>query len=540
MLVFTLAFFVLLPLGAFGFELSRIHLASEQLRVATDAAALAAAATRCNLALSDPDNAEDKAIAVGMYVFKKNAVVGHLLDETTYGPRPPSLTPGKATLQFFFEPKKVRASSALGMDPAFGISSLPTQTLAVDAAASGIPMIDIVVALDTSHSMTQETEVFVVKRFMKDGKLKHKVQMRNKLGANEMNKKYSTGWPYIPQDLGAKSDTLFDPDLRVKNRDQPEAGQPPGNGEGTADCFTDMVADFPIGGNPFFAGLTDPDQKAAVMVEAMRGNLENPAVFASSKADTTLAGLITPRPGFQAEYHNQTKKHLPLFTEAVYEVVKFVDAMHDIADVHFGLTTFAGRASKEGFDSINWWNVSPKVKGAGKGIVKLPYLQLNPSSENYTEVRGQLVNDQMVPQFVPENGTDTGGAVRSALAMLNDNSKARKEAHKVILLVTDGMPRRSGPDYFPTYPLTMSPDSREAATRAAYNAAKACRQDHVPIFAIGFLHIWDKKERQEGRLVLKNMVKMAKHGSQYYESMDIPQLRDDLGTVARQLVRLVN
>lgn len=541
LLVFALAFFVLLPIAAFGFELARMHLAYEELKVATDAAALAAGTTRANLAMTDPGNQERQAIAIGLYLFKKNAVFGRVLDRTTYGAYPGSgMEPGRAYLQFFFERQRVRAQSWLCVAPAFGLSLLPPQVISVNSAASGMPKLDIVIALDTSHSMTQETPVFVVKRFMDGGKLQHKIQMHAKLGSKRMNEKYATGWPYFPMDLGARGDVLFDADLRVQHKHLPEEGQPPGKDKGTADAFTDMVIDIPTSGSSYFAGIMDESAKAAVLVEAFRGNLENSAVFESSGAKTALAGIVEPRAGFQNEYLKIAQAHLPLFSDAVKEVVKFIDAVHESSDAHFGLTTFSGIASRKDFDHFRWFKVSPRVPGAGQIDVKLPYVDLSHNGDQYDAVHDALVDENGVPQFVPEQGTDTGGSVQAALEMLHDRSKSRDDAKRIVVLVTDGMPRRTDGDYFHNYPLALHPSSTDAATHAAYEAAKDARREGIPIFAVAFLHIWDRSEAREGRHVLNEMVRLAKHGSQYYESRDIPGLREDLGSVARQLVRLVN
>src|SRR5437870_4009450 len=78
-LVLVIGFFVLLSAGIFSFELNRMEVARQQLRSATEAAALAAAATLASSDNTDPAAAQTNAMATALNTFQKNSLVGQSL-----------------------------------------------------------------------------------------------------------------------------------------------------------------------------------------------------------------------------------------------------------------------------------------------------------------------------------------------------------------------------------------------------------------------------------------------------------------------------
>src|SRR5688572_16294724 len=78
-----IAFFVILAVGLFSFELNRVEIAREQLRTATESAALAAAATLASQDNVDPVAAHLQAQQTALESFKVNTVMGHQLSDST-------------------------------------------------------------------------------------------------------------------------------------------------------------------------------------------------------------------------------------------------------------------------------------------------------------------------------------------------------------------------------------------------------------------------------------------------------------------------
>ncbi|MBX9724760.1 MAG: Tad domain-containing protein, partial [Candidatus Obscuribacterales bacterium] len=195
-MIFVMAFLILGVVGMFSFEISRANLAREQLRSACQAASLAGAATLASSDLVDPKQAQLDAITSAMVVFKKNYVLGNVLNGATQSPDLASLstnTTAKNCIVFFefLDPNKndavvkigdpngkvIRVNSSFGLVPSFG-KYLGLTTLPIEGIASaGVPQLDVVLCFDVSGSIDDQTPVTFVKRLWNGGtgKIDYKV-----------------------------------------------------------------------------------------------------------------------------------------------------------------------------------------------------------------------------------------------------------------------------------------------------------------------------------------------------------------------------
>lgn len=180
------SFFVLTILGLFSFEVNRVELANEQLRSASDAAALSAAAT---LASSDNFNtlsAQTTAMNTALTTFQQNSVLGvSLANAVISATATDSPTAGNSSIFVqFLDPhnnnqpvalgdpkgKVVSVTSAYGVKPTFanilGLSNPPLHS----TGTSGVPSLDVVLCFDVSASIDDQTEVSFVRRELVAGK----------------------------------------------------------------------------------------------------------------------------------------------------------------------------------------------------------------------------------------------------------------------------------------------------------------------------------------------------------------------------------
>ena len=173
-------------LGMFSYQLAEYFLARDQLLAVVQAAALS-----CQTALASSGNTTDSgnqtnAYSTGLYIFQGNSILGNSLSTATLcpTPTPPFLAAGQATLSFqlldawshqpIVNPQPgvttsaiIQATGTYGYLPTFaqflGFSLIPMQLQT--SALSGVSPLDLVVILDVSGGMDDETDVTLVERY---------------------------------------------------------------------------------------------------------------------------------------------------------------------------------------------------------------------------------------------------------------------------------------------------------------------------------------------------------------------------------------
>lgn len=467
LLVMIGAFMILLPLGLFAFEVSRLNMATKQLKAATDSAALAAAMYMANT----PGGAAENLTAsknMALDFFKKNMVMSVMLTNSNISPTVDTDAPGSGLGSFDLSiddaTGKVTARGAFGLEPAFGrylgLAAVPIHTHSV-AGYTGIEG-DIAMVVDISDSMTVSSESMTTQRTYDAG--------ANKVTYKIVNDK-STALPT----LGRRSTASAVPRLdKAKWSSSPH--------------FQSI------------ANLSD-DVKLAAMIEAKRGNLEDPGIFESSKTNTgILNGVITPEPGWRRDYQRLAMPHVKPLADEKIALSEFVSGLGTSAGAHLSLVTFGGRNST-GADAKDDFSTFANHK----------YPHVNLSKDDNKK---ELVMESLDPSL-SFNGTDTKGGMEEAINIL-EGPEHRPEVQKTIILLTDGMPTTGSPK----------------------NAAKLAGEKGIRLFAIGFFHT--SYSRTNGPKTLKAMVAACGNGSKMYLAPDLPTLRDVLKQIGHGTLALIN
>jgi hypothetical protein len=171
-------------LGLLSFEISQYLLAEQQLKANAGVAALACETT---LAQSgDPGNStnQSNAMNTALNLFQHNSILGNTLSGATLvtSGQLSSMSSGQATISFqFLDPLThnaiqsptsstgtvVQATAVYGYSPSFSnLFDLVFQPIQmVTTAVSGVEELDLVVALDISGGMDDETPVTLVQRY---------------------------------------------------------------------------------------------------------------------------------------------------------------------------------------------------------------------------------------------------------------------------------------------------------------------------------------------------------------------------------------
>jgi von Willebrand factor type A domain len=585
--------FIILPLFTIlSFELARVFLGQQELKNATDAAALTAVATLASQDNTDPTTAHNNAIAAALAVFEANSVLGVQLTNTTLESSPGGVNPpaGEATIYFQFlnantlqplpisspDAKIVRCYGNFGSRLGFSnyMSRLGIDHFNITAQSEGeVPMLDIVLCYDVSGSMDDQTPVTLVQRQWDSSSNQisytipnntsgpaqgwiYNVVLPDKTGATtnalspqHLGWSYWHGQCYFSEFLGALNGV---PGLRSLGGYSPstqELGQPPNNtppsGNGVPlpqdNEFTDLVVN--LDNNMQFAGLPAsatggyPFPNVATLVEAARGNLENPTAFANSKANVYLSKLkpaIVPKAGYQAEYLKLAAGLTQPINAAKAAALTFTDIINTDTNAHFGFVSFAdsiGSVSSP-FDTsfynidINNGFLPPSYKGYGvQTNYPLPFVQIDstPAVTNYVAVNNGI------NQCVALGGTNIGAGLDAAVKMLQANS--RKGAVKAIVLFTDGEPSQ---------PSNVDPK------QYARNSALGAKTAGIPVYTIGLAQ---NPAIQPDEIAILNdtnsdptsggIAAIAGHGGTFTLVTDSSQLRAAFEKIARHLVQLV-
>lgn len=536
------ACFILLPLGILGFELLRFSIAQQQLRGICDAAALSGAVGIASTKSGwSPTLAQNEGMKAGFITFRQNEIVGHVLfppgvctAHYNDGFKPTDAPEGQCVVSFSlmdqnFAPvatgdpaaKIVRCEAAYGYAPPIGGALGFTKVPVIAFADGGLPQLDIVLAFDISGSMDDQTPVTYVRRYYQTAGFGAPRTNyfpasipRTIVGGIPKSAIYNINYPPIsgssvnalaPQNLtqaefpyplynpGNTYPYHFAPDLRAFNPGS-EVGQPPGNfanagvasGLGNPRNFTDVVVN--LDGKDFFGGFNDPGTglkfpDIGTLVEASRGNLEDPATLTSATPGISLAQWaakgVNPTAGYQAAYRALAQNLCQPMAAARAAAGDFFNTLNISANCHFGLIAFSNGI---GTSPTSTWQDLPNTTNnvvdksyskGGTGTQPLPLIRIvqAAATSNFTD----CVNACKTLQATGK--TDIADSINEGVYQLSVvNNLTRKKARRAIVLFTDGMPNVPGGD---------AGNENSPAANAAYAAADNAAAIGVKIYAIG-------------------------------------------------------
>lgn len=559
-----ITFLVLLVLGLYSFEISRLESARNQLRTAAEAAALAGAATLAGSDYASTTESHQHAINTALQMFRQNNVAGVSLNPATLAASAgQAASPNASHLFIEFldnnnQPvavgnpsgKVLRATGIFGLAPAFS-SFLPIGPTTISASTlSGVPDMDVVVCFDVSGSIDDQTKVTFVKRMWQASQSKNIYTITSTsagsaagslaqgtifdiLGAPATGTRVNGAYPeYLGlANSGVSHPLNFSPSLRGS----PDKGSAPGNcppgnaSTGGAQTFTDMVVN--LDGKSVFSGYTSPDGYAfpdlATLVEASKGNLDDPLVFVQSKASTGVPASIQPKAGYQAKYFEIANPNLRPIYEAKEACQLFFTILNNNTDAHFGFIAFSDNAGSSPGGSYSAAKIDSSYGGAGNLNVPIPNIAINSANgvTNYAAIQSAI------NPLVATTSTNIGDAVSKAVTQLQ--AQSRPGSKRAIVLFTDGQPTAGGP---------LHSDPWTNARQSAVQAKNA----GIPIYTIGLAQT---PAIIPGEIAILNdtnsnpstggMAAIAGNGGHFYLVTDANQLRYTFEHIARTLVQLV-
>lgn len=554
-----------LLIGLLSVEVNRLVLAKQQLQSATDAAALAGAATLASSDNLDPTDAQDQASNTALNTFQQNQVLGRSLTGATIGG-------GGGTSYIdiaFLDPhnnnapvapgdpkgKIVQITSNITFQPMFGVLghvSYPLNAI----SHGGVPALDVVLCFDVSGSIDDQTPVTFIRRRWSNNKIVYDIPT-TRAGSPVQPTAHGPIYDILgPPATGTRANGVYPEFLSLTNqsdvrwpltfseesgvtgsavglRGSPNSGKPPGNcppgtaGIGNQYTFTDVVVN--IDGNNTFQGLSIdgynfPD--VATLVEAARGNLETNALYTASRANTSLPN-IQPQQGYQAKYFELAAKQLHPLVDAQEAASEFYTIMNTNTDGHFGLVAFADNAGSSASSTQSLANIDSVYAAGGNGQFATPQILLDPTptATNYDTI----IN--MLPFTRATTGTNIGDALDEAVTQLKTRNRAGSK--KAIVLFTDGQPTVGGP---------LASDPWTNARKAAQNAKAA----GIPVYTIGLAQ---NPEIIPGETAILNdsnsntssggIAAIAGNGGKFFLVTKTSDLRKTFENIARQLVQLV-
>lgn len=539
-LIAVLAFFVILPLTLFGFELSRYILMQQQLQACVDSAALSGTAALASSpqGLTLPQQ-HTTAMTVAGQTFALNTILQTALNQpgavtvnmnSGWNTSPPPVRTAVLNIRLLNQNGGAEATgspNATSMriegrysDAAIFTSSIfPIGTLLTAVAVSdgGLPRLDLFLCFDVSGSIDDETNVVFVRRYWDGTQMRYTQVDTGSIFARCQPPKDGTGLNAPrPQNLSFASygwngqtgnqtvhtfsDTYFGanpPDnpaiqgLRA-NRSSPagvliaEQGRPPGNYDASnpsvplfdanvdADGFTDMIVQVPNVG-PF----TFPNIQTCV--EASRGNLENPGVYATGHPGPADPSIPAPQAGYYAAYWSQVTAVSEPIATARGAAVNFFDTMNVSSNAHFGFVSFTDVAGTSAAGTYANPNIDGYWPEGGTGAFPLPLVNLNQGQSNYQQVKDAITGVSGSPPIGPLRQTNLEDPLDKALDDLTDNTKRRALAKRAVILFTDGIPNR----YIGWTPPANPPSDLAQGEARAYNQANRARGAGIPIYTIG-------------------------------------------------------
>ena len=528
--VVLIAFLAVGVIGIFAFEICRAAIIRDQLKTATESAALAGSTALAGSSLLDPTTSHTNAMLAARSVFDKNDIFGVMLNQIEDDfDNTPAVNHLKVRMRFL-DPKRnnlavtvgdptgkvLEVETKFGMKPVFSnFLGLVSNTVPIMAKSQGgVGDLDIALCFDVSGSMDDQTNVTRVRRRWDpaQGKIVYDVTAQGQFPLSHCAVR--------PQALNIQSG--FNPQLRGTSDTAPPGNFPPGTA--TIGGFTDVVVN--LDEKTAFAGLSQDGfdfPNPAALVEASRGNLENAAVFESSQAKTRLDGVVVPRPGYQAKYFELAAQHVHPLIDAKNAAREFFDLMNKNSNAHFALVTFNNVVGSASTSTQNDSNIATNFPAGGIGIFPLPAILLKKleAQTNFDEVKGALTN------LVASDGTNIGGSCDRAIEMFTNES--RPNAKKAVIVFTDGEPTVGGP---------LSGDPEQNCILAAQKA----RTRGIAVYTVGLAQ--DPSQLALQRRILgddtpQGMAKIAGNGSKFFPVTNAANLRSAFASIARQLSQLV-
>jgi hypothetical protein len=469
-LMLLLAVFVILPLGLLGFEFSRAFLIQQELRNVTDSAALSGTAAMASApeqmggVTTTYSQREQLAMTNALQTFQFNSILGTPFNLTNVSanqnPQPPQpQTPGlhQAILNILLfnqagtqvalgTPASTITVQAYYTDaPIFASKILPIQTNFTLQAISngGLPQLDVILCLDISGSMDDQTNIWLVNRYWDYTLATPAIAYNTAVTSGGISGHGNLFNVFVPPDTGTALNVA--PPQNLSNasyqsaqdmthpflwsetpnagtyvysklrglRDNtsvstyststmPEAGMPPGNfvpgspsvnglsqaptSQDSQGGFTDMVCDmtFPM----TFMGCSFPNVQTAV--EAARGNMESDAVLASACGCTIakIPGYFPARQaGYFAAYQTWVMQNAAPIAQARSSAYNFFNTMNISSNCHFGLVCFSsspGTSPTSVYSATND-NLDASYAPGGTGTFPNPMVTLNQANTSAME-----------------------------------------------------------------------------------------------------------------------------------------------------------
>ncbi len=515
-----LALMIVLVVGLFAFELARTAVAREQLRSATEAAALAGAATLAGSTNSSITEAQAEAISAAKDMFRRNQIFADSLTNAEEGTGSPQK--GQALLSFqFLDPANNNSpvpagdprGKALEVSADYGLSSvagsligLSNSPIALKAkSAGGVGQLDVVLCFDCSLSMRFATRTTVLRRQWNPAEEKINYVVLQ-------TPSQSSQGGMLPQLIGSLNAAM-----RGATDNSPPGNFPPGTAGQSG--FTDIVVN--LDENVNFTGFSQDGfnfPNLAALVEASRGNLENDSVFESSGASTALNGVVIPQAGYKAKYFELARKHTHPFAEAVSAAENFFTLMNNNTRCHFGFVAFQTQVGQDPNQTFSKPNVAQNYPQAGTGQFPLPAIPLNPAQgqTNFEPVKNA------VNTVVPDGNTNIGGSIERAVRMF-DNNNSRPNAKRAIILFTDGAPTVG-------LPLNQNP------VQNCIQAAQLSRSKGIAIYSVGLS--LDGAQAQQQSSILNNISNIAGNGGKFFQVNSTAKLNEAFASIARNLTQI--
>jgi hypothetical protein len=572
-LVFGLAIFVIGVIGIFSFEVTRNNSCRDELKSACEAAALAAASALASSNNLNPTNCHDDAVTAAQQTFVSNSILGTLLSDVQFSDSRKS-TPSSARtanpragwanmyIEFLTsagaqaawnapDGRVVHIIGVFGEQPPFGKYCGIDKVAVVSEAQAQVPQMDIVMCFDVSGSIDDQTKVTFVKRYWDGAKIRYDIPtstggtaangniygllMPTPLGASVNIEQ--------PQNLSSASSytnkLYFQPSIR-KGPAGGDVAVPPGPGSGGPNDFTDLVAN--LDGKDVYTTFNYLDPATGTvyefpnvgsLVEAARGNLEDAGVFASSKANTSLGGIVTPKAGYKKTYWKLAHDAAQPIGAAREAATRFFKMMNNNTDGQFGFISFSSSpvATTPG-------NTMPLIDPVSSGYAQLAKIKPPYPGQSMAPNTVSGIINNVIPKTLANGATDIGDAVQEAVNELVTNG--RPGSNKAVIVFTDGQPN-SGP------PWTGPANTANTKGIAIYTVGLAQNAAIIPGEC-------DNLNDQAGKAVSftdpitnvpssytpgsSGLADVAGHGGKFFLVTDRNDLNFVFENIARQLVQL--
>lgn len=476
--------------------------------------------------------ARQNAADIGLQIFRKNTVCGRLLKESARVDDAFAISPAEGktlvTVNFYrtkpngdlrnidaIRGKHVVYSASTNVAPLFGISIFGPQVVVQAAGRSASAVIDLAFCLDNSDSMAVDTIQYAVQRTWLNGSIQYlnpvpagsgnPINPSKKLGA-----KWKGGAPVYPTQVTTTKNGLF---FNAALHGRSNRYSFPGNKDQqivvNATDFTDNVVmpsgfddenqlgTIPLPGDPLgtlvdgfnsrrpihfeHEGQSYSFPNVATMVEAMRGNLDDPGNEFYVKNLKVAPFNMIAKPGYQAAYEAYAVANTEPFHSECVQVSNFFALLHANTDTHFCLIPFSAKAGTNEPGTIKQHPVGrgyePTV-GEPERAFPFKQVELNKVDDHSSEL------DSAINAYHLYGGTATGAGLTEAARNLIETGQTRIGARKVVILLSDGQPTD--------------------ADGISYDKAQTLGRNGVPVFSIAFLH--GKSEAQEDAFGFMNSI----------------------------------